>query len=82
MALGLVRIFGLDGALISDLSGSPGEPAFQDLQKLIIFQIDNSVALHALLVCVYGMERALLFANENKTDSRETKTMIDLRLRC
>jgi hypothetical protein len=55
--------------------------AFQDLQKVNIFQIDNSVAPHALLVCVYGMERALLFANENKTDSRETKIMIDLRLR-
>jgi hypothetical protein len=81
MALGLVRIFGLDGALVSDLSGSSGELAFQDPQKVNMFQRDNSIALYALLVCVYGMERAVLFANENKTGSGETKIMIDLRLR-
>jgi hypothetical protein len=78
---GLIRIFGRAGAPFSDLSGSPGERAFQKLQKEMRFQIDKRIALYAWLVCVDGMDRAVFFANENKSASGERKIMIDQRSR-
>jgi hypothetical protein len=76
-----VRIFGLATAPFSDLSGSPGDGTLPWFQKEVKFQSGNRSALNAGQACASGMYRAVLFANENKSASGETKIMTDPRKR-
>jgi hypothetical protein len=76
-----VRIFGLAAASFSDLSGSPGDGTLPRFQKEVKFQTGNRSALNAGQACAIGMHPAVLFANENKSASGETKIMTDPRQR-